>query len=135
MQTFGKSIEYWLSCIGYAVGFGNVWRFPYLVFKNGGAVFLIPYFIALFTVAIPMYMLEIGYGQLVRCKLVNRYSVIHPALWGVGLCQAFVCVSCNLYYITLMPWSFAYLIDSFKNPLPWANAPGELWNKDYFHDG
>ena len=61
-ETFGKSIEYWLHCIGYAVGFGNVWRFPYLVFKNGGAVFLIPYFIALFTVAIPIYMLEIGYG-------------------------------------------------------------------------
>ena len=53
-ETFSRSIEYWLSCIGYAVGFGNIWRFPYLVFKNGGAVFLIPYFISLVTIAIPM---------------------------------------------------------------------------------
>ena len=50
-ESFGKSIEYWLSCIGYAVGFGNIWRFPYLVFKNGGAAFLIPYLMALVCIA------------------------------------------------------------------------------------
>lgn len=61
-ESFGKSIEYWLSCIGYAVGFGNIWRFPYLVFKNGGAAFLIPYLLALVCIAQPMYMMETAYG-------------------------------------------------------------------------
>lgn len=61
-ETFGKSIEYWLSCIGYCVGFGNIWRFPYLVFKNGGAVFLIPYLLALVLIAFPMYMMETAFG-------------------------------------------------------------------------
>jgi len=68
-EGFGKSIEYWLSCIGYAVGFGNIWRFPYLVFRNGGAVFLIPYLLALVTIAIPMYAVETAYGQVIRCRL------------------------------------------------------------------
>ena len=61
-ESFGKSIEYWLSCIGYAVGFGNIWRFPYLVFKNGGAAFLVPYLLALLCIAMPMYMLETAFG-------------------------------------------------------------------------
>ena len=61
-ESFGKSIEYWLSCIGYAVGFGNIWRFPYLVFKNGGAAFLVPYLLALVCIAQPMYMMETAFG-------------------------------------------------------------------------
>lgn len=42
-EQFGSALEYWLSVIGYAVGFGNVWRFPYLLYENGGGAFLIPY--------------------------------------------------------------------------------------------
>ena len=40
----------------------------------------------------------------------------------------------NLFYITLMPWTISYLIDSFRSPLPWSDTEGGgEWNKDYFH--
>jgi len=55
-------MEYWLTCIGYAVGFGNIWRFPYLLYNNGGAIFLIPYSLAIIMIAIPLYMIETSYG-------------------------------------------------------------------------
>ena len=54
--------EYYLTIIGYAVGFGNIWRFPYLLYNNGGAVFFIPYIICLILVAIPVCILETAYG-------------------------------------------------------------------------
>ena len=43
-EAWGAKIEYTLSMVGYAVGLGNVWRFPAIAFKYGGGAFLLPYF-------------------------------------------------------------------------------------------
>jgi SNF family Na+-dependent transporter len=113
METFDHPAEYWLACIGFAVGFGNIWRFPFMCYRMGGACFLIPYGISLFLIAMPMYLVETLFGQLIAMKIPNRYASILPAFWGISLTQAFVCFFTNIYYICLMAWSFSYFFASF----------------------
>ena len=50
-----SSSEYLLGLLGYAIGIGNLWRFPYLVGKWGGGAFIVAYLVCLFFVALPAY--------------------------------------------------------------------------------
>ncbi|CAG5117013.1 unnamed protein product, partial [Candidula unifasciata] len=62
-EMWTDKIEFVLACVGQCVGFGNVWRFPYLCYKNGGGIFLIPYMLAVIFAGIPMYFMELSLGQ------------------------------------------------------------------------
>jgi len=119
-DKFANKIEYVLACIGFAVGFGNVWRFPFLCYENGGLGFLIPYGMSFFLIAVPMFLLETGYGQLLECKLAYRWGSIFPRAWGLKLVQVFICYFLTSYYVMLMSWSFSMFFDSFKSPFPWV---------------
>ena len=60
-ETWSK-LEYYLITLGSLIGFGCIWRFPYLLYENGGASFLIPYLFFMFFMSIPLVFLESGIG-------------------------------------------------------------------------
>ena len=62
-ERFNTPFQYMVSVLGISAGYGSIWRFPYLIYKNGGGPFLLPYFILTFTTAIPMFYLETALGQ------------------------------------------------------------------------
>ncbi|KAK8776476.1 hypothetical protein V5799_030179 [Amblyomma americanum] len=62
-ERWSSHIEFLCSCIGNSVGLGNLWRFPYVAYKNGGAAFLVPYIIVNMVVGRPIYHLELLLGQ------------------------------------------------------------------------
>ncbi|XP_006272964.1 sodium-dependent neutral amino acid transporter B(0)AT3 [Alligator mississippiensis] len=118
-----NKFQYILSCIGFAVGLGNVWRFPYLCQIYGGGAFLIPYFIALIFEGIPLLHLELAIGQYLRRGSVGIWSTISPYLGGVGVASMAVSFIVGLYYNTILCWVLWYFFNSFQDPLPWSTCP------------
>jgi len=109
----------------------------------GGAPFLIPYFVCFFLIAVPLFLIETAYGQLITVKLHARWGAIVPRLWGVKIIQVCTCFFVCIYYITLMAWSFSFFFASFRSPLPWMKEISEtnvtneinatdLWDENYF---
>lgn len=80
-DTWGKEIEFLLSCIAMSVGLGNVWRFPFIALANGGGAFVIPYIIVLVVIGKPIYYLEMLIGQFSSRGSAKVYDLC-PALRG-----------------------------------------------------
>ncbi|KAM9404407.1 sodium-dependent neutral amino acid transporter B(0)AT1-like [Salvelinus alpinus] len=115
--------QYMLTCVGFCVGLGNVWRFPYLCQSHGGGAFMIPFLILLVLEGVPLLHLEFAIGQRLRKGSVGVWSAIHPYLAGVGIASMFVSLMISLYYNTIMAWVMWYLFNSFQETLPWSQCP------------
>ncbi|XP_041051539.1 sodium- and chloride-dependent neutral and basic amino acid transporter B(0+)-like [Carcharodon carcharias] len=107
--------------IGYAVGFGNVWRFPYLAYRNGGGAFLIPYTFMLALAGIPMFFLECSFGQFASLGPVAVWKAV-PMLQGVGIAMVLVMTFANISYNCILAYSLYYFFASFQSLLPWADC-------------
>ncbi|XP_077385748.1 sodium- and chloride-dependent neutral and basic amino acid transporter B(0+) [Festucalex cinctus] len=110
--------EYMLSLTGYAIGLGNVWRFPYLAYKHGGGAFVIAYFIMLALFGIPLYFLESAIGQFSSQGPVNVWRAV-PLLQGVGVGMIIVASLIAIYYNVIVSYGLFYLFSSFQSPVPW----------------
>ncbi|XP_054461831.1 sodium-dependent neutral amino acid transporter B(0)AT1-like [Anoplopoma fimbria] len=115
--------QYILTCVGFCIGIGNVWRFPYLCQTHGGGAFLIPYMILLVLEGMPLLLLEFAIGQRLRKGSVGVWRAINPYLTGIGIASMLVSLLVGLYYNTLIAWILWYLFNSFQDPLPWTQCP------------
>nr|XP_020461916.1 sodium-dependent neutral amino acid transporter B(0)AT2-like isoform X2 [Monopterus albus]XP_020461917.1 sodium-dependent neutral amino acid transporter B(0)AT2-like isoform X2 [Monopterus albus]XP_020461918.1 sodium-dependent neutral amino acid transporter B(0)AT2-like isoform X2 [Monopterus albus] len=120
---WNSKIEYFLAQVGFSVGLGNVWRFPYLCHKNGGGAFLLLYVLLMLLVGIPLFFLELAAGQAIRQGSIGVWKYISPRLVGIGYSSCVVCFFVALYYNVILAWSLFYLGNSFQYPLPWEQCP------------
>ncbi|XP_037945230.1 sodium-dependent neutral amino acid transporter B(0)AT3 [Teleopsis dalmanni] len=121
--AWSGKMQFFLSIIGYSVGLGNIWRFPYLCQQNGGGAFLIPFMVMLVLEGIPLFLIELGMGQRMRLGALGVWNTIHPWLGGIGISSCIVTLFVALYYNVIITWVFYYLFNSFRYPLPWASCP------------
>ncbi|XP_070355647.1 orphan sodium- and chloride-dependent neurotransmitter transporter NTT5-like [Equus asinus] len=82
--SWANKTEYLLAHVGFSVGLGTIWHFPYLCFHNGGGSFVIIYILMLFLVGIPLLFLEMAAGQRLRRGSINVWKLISPWIGGVG---------------------------------------------------
>uniref|UniRef100_UPI0037E8B4B8 sodium-dependent neutral amino acid transporter B(0)AT2-like isoform X1 n=1 Tax=Semicossyphus pulcher TaxID=241346 RepID=UPI0037E8B4B8 len=122
---WNSKIEYFLAQVGFSVGLGNVWRFPYLCHQNGGGAFLLLYVLLMLLVGIPLFFLELAAGQAIRQGSIGVWKYISPKLEGIGYSSCVVCFFVALYYNVILAWSLFYLGNSFQYPLPWQQCPKE----------
>ncbi|XP_053334275.1 sodium- and chloride-dependent GABA transporter 3-like isoform X2 [Clarias gariepinus] len=125
-QWSNKS-EFFLAVAGNIIGPGNVWRFPYLCFKNGGGTFLIPYIIFAVTCGVPLFVLDICIGQYTEQCPAIFWGKLCPLAEGFGHAGYGIALYSCICYNMLLAWALFYLIASLSSPLPWTTC-GNLWN-------
>ncbi|XP_037107939.1 sodium- and chloride-dependent GABA transporter 2-like [Syngnathus acus] len=128
-EQWSRKMEYILAVAGGVVGLGNIWRFPYLCYKNGGGVFLVPYLLFFCTCGVPLFLLETSLGQYTRQGGVACWRKICPLFQALGYGNQLFLFYLALCYIILLAWAFRYLFSSFSSELPWANCLNS-WNTD-----
>ncbi|XP_021918197.1 sodium- and chloride-dependent glycine transporter 1-like isoform X2 [Zootermopsis nevadensis] len=125
---WGSKTEFILSCLGYAIGIGNVWRFPYLCYRNGGGAFLVPYLLMLVLCGIPLFFMETTLGQFASTGCITLFRIC-PLLKGTGFAIVIVNIICTMYYNVIISYPIYFLVMSLRSKLPWEDCNHE-WNTD-----
>ncbi|XP_026282924.1 sodium- and chloride-dependent GABA transporter 1-like [Frankliniella occidentalis] len=126
-----NQLDFLFSCISVSVGLGNVWRFPYLCYKNGGGTFLLTYFVAMVFCGIPMFFQEVALGQYLGAGGMTLVGTLCPILRGTGYATMAIVFLLDVYYCVIVAWTLFYLIATFTvlPGLPWESC-GNWWNSE-----
>lgn len=112
-NEWGSNLAFILAMIGSAVGLGNIWRYPYVLYSNGGGAFYIPYLTAVLVLAIPFIILEYGVGYNYKSSFTKAIVKINPKLEYYGWILPVVVFMMGIYYSTIIGWDGIYFILSF----------------------
>ncbi|GAA4894748.1 sodium-dependent transporter [Tessaracoccus lubricantis] len=121
-EMFSSRNVFILAAIGSAVGLGNIWRFPYVSYTNGGGAFLIPYLTALLSAGIPLLFLDYALGHRYRASAplaLRRVGRKWTEMFGWW--QVLVCFVIAVYYAAILAWAAMYFIFSFTEA--WGDDP------------
>lgn len=105
--------------LGLAISFSSLFRFPYLFYENSSA-FLVPYFIVLCLIAIPMFQLENAFGQRQsKCQtFCNLFNAVDEHLWGISYLQVLYSTLFNMYHFAIMFYSGSLFYKSLESQSP-----------------
>jgi len=133
-EQWDSNLGFILAAIGSAVGLGNIWRFSYLTYDNGGGAFLVPYFIALLLVGIPVLILEMGLGHKAQAATPQAFGSIDRRFAWIGWWSVvFVMFGIEAYYCVIIAWCVDYF--AFSPFLSWGHDPNTFFFKDFLSLG
>ncbi|NYI80270.1 sodium-dependent transporter [Nocardioides panzhihuensis] len=131
--AFSSRQVFILAAIGSAVGLGNIWRFPYVAYDNGGGAFVIPYIVALLTAGIPFLFLDYALGHRFRGSAPLSFARLRRGTEGLGWWQVGICFMIAIYYAAVMAWAVRYTIFSVNKA--WGDDPEGFFFGEFLKAG
>lgn len=128
-EVWSRRSVFILAAIGSAVGLGNIWRFPYVAFANGGGAFIIPYLIALLTAGIPLLFLDYAMGHRFRGGAPLSYRRLTKRFEALGWWQVGICFVIAVYYAVVVAWALRFTF--FSATEAWGSDPEEFFVFDF----
>ncbi|MGL6025395.1 MAG: sodium-dependent transporter, partial [Cetobacterium sp.] len=128
-EQWSSKMGFIIAAIGSAVGLGNIWRFPYVVYSNGGGAFLIPYFVAIFTAGIPLLILEYGVGHKYKGSTPLSLARINKKFEWIGWWPILSSGVILCYYSLVLSMAMKYLTLGFNKG--WGSDSNNFFYNDY----
>ncbi|MDO4627041.1 MAG: sodium-dependent transporter [Pasteurellaceae bacterium] len=132
-ETFSGRTAFIFAAVGSAVGLGNIWRFPYVTFENGGGAFIIPYIVALLTAGIPLLFLDYAIGHKFHGSPPLAYRRLSQKFETFGWWQVLINVIIGLYYAVILGWAASYTVYSFTSA--WGSDPVNFFLHEHIKMG
>ncbi len=120
-EQWGSRLGFILAAVGSAIGLGNIWRFPYMAYENGGGAFLVPYLFAMLTAGIPFMILEFTLGHRFRGSAPKAFASISRRWEWLGWAQVMVAAVIAVYYVAVIGWTISYT--GFALTGAWGDDP------------
>ena len=111
-SQWDSRISFLFAMIGVAVGLGNIWRYSYIVYTNGGGAFFIPYIFAILLLGIPFLILEYGIGFSFKTSFTEIMKQINPKFEYIAWVLVLFTFIVTIYYMVVLSWDLIYLISS-----------------------
>ena len=124
-NEWGSNLSFILAMIGSAVGLGNIWRYPYVLYSNGGGAFYIPYIVAILLMGIPFLILEYGVGYNYKSSFAKAVKKINAKWEYLGWFLPVSVFMIMIYYSAILGWDGIYMILSFTKG--WGADPNAFF--------
>jgi NSS family neurotransmitter:Na+ symporter len=131
--AFSSRRVFILAAIGSAVGLGNIWRFPYVAYENGGGAFVVPYLVALLTAGIPFLLLDYALGHRHRGSAPLSFARLRRWTEGFGWWQVAICFVIAVYYAAVLAWALSYTFFSLDEA--WGSDPEGFFFGEFLQVG
>ncbi|MDN6527771.1 MAG: sodium-dependent transporter, partial [Brevibacterium sp.] len=132
-EVFVSRSAFIFAAIGSAVGLGNIWRFPYVTYENGGGAFIIPYLVALLTAGIPLLFFYYAMGHRSRGSAPLAYRMAHKSAEPIGWFATGIAIVIGIYYAAIIGWAASYMFFSLGDS--WGDDAESFFFTDYLKMG
>lgn len=113
--SWTSRLTFLLAAIGSAVGLGNIWRFPYIMGQNGGAIFLLVYLMLILTICFIPLFAELAIGKITKKECIGAYESVNPKFKFLGFLNPLTGVLISSFYFIVGGWIINYIILSFAD--------------------